>query len=54
MEEVLVGGMPRDLLLRRLDQAGIQFNEYARTLFAHPAFSPALPAEKVRLGKLSP
>jgi hypothetical protein len=35
---VEIGGVAKPELLRRLAAAQVQFNEYARTLFAHPLF----------------
>jgi hypothetical protein len=41
-------------LIQRLLDAGIRFNDYAKTLFQHPAFSPDAPVEKVKLVKIKP
>lgn len=47
-----IGGITKDQLLRKLIEAGIQFNEYAKILFDHPNFSPATThAEKINLVK---
>lgn len=52
-KEIQIGGMNKSELLKRLESAGIQYNEYAKTLFDHPSFSPSTEIKKVRLVKLS-
>lgn len=39
--------------MSRLLEAGIQFNQYAHTLFKHPAFSPSETASSARLVQVS-
>ena len=52
-KEIQIGGMGKDELLKRLETLGIKFNEYAKTLFEHPSFSPPAETQKVKLVKLS-
>jgi hypothetical protein len=49
---ISVAGTPKGPLVGRLIEAGVQFNEYAKILFEHPAFSISDKAEQVRLVKL--
>ena len=51
-KEISIGGITKDQLLRQLIEAGIQFNEYAKILFEHHAFSPINNPEKVQLVKV--
>ena len=53
-KEISVGGVPKNLLINRLVKAGIQFNEYAKTLFEHEAFATDAPVEKLKLVKIKP
>ena len=52
-KEISIGGWPKEVLLQKLVNAGVQFNAYALTLFDHPLFSPTSPAEKAKLVKLT-
>lgn len=49
--EITIGGLTKEQLLRRLSDAGIQFNKYASDLFDHPQFLPSVKTEKVKLVK---
>lgn len=51
-KEISIGGSTKEHLMQRLLEAGIQFNDYARQLFEHPAFVPDEKAEKVALVKV--
>ncbi|MGZ3790321.1 MAG: hypothetical protein ACXVLQ_17445, partial [Bacteriovorax sp.] len=53
-KEISIGGLTKDQLLHQLFEAGIQFNEYARTLFDHPSFVPDNKVTKVQLVKIKP
>jgi len=53
-KEISIGGVPRHQLINRLVKEGIRFNDYAKTLFEHPAFSPDGSTEKVNLVKVKP
>ena len=48
-----MGGLSKESLIQRLVDAGVGFNEYARTLFEHPDFVPGLKSERVALTQLS-
>lgn len=50
-KEITIGGTNKEQLLQQLSEAGIQFNQYALTLFDHPQFLPSTQIEKVRLVK---
>lgn len=52
-KEITVGGLTKERLLQRLNEAGIQFNKYAGILFDHPQFSPPMGAEKAKLVKIA-
>ena len=52
-KEISIGGIPKEHLLQNLIEAGIQFNQYAHTLFDHPHFSPPEKAIKVKLVKVT-
>ncbi len=52
-KEIKIGGLDKEELLQRLVEEGIQFNEYAQTLFEHPEFSPSIKVEKVKLVKVT-
>lgn len=52
-KEISVGGITPEDLLRRLNEAGVRFNDYAQALFSHPDFSPAKPEENLALVKVS-
>jgi len=52
-KEITIGGSSKEQLLKRLSEAGIQFNKYAPMLFDQPQFSPPLAIEKVKLVKIS-
>ncbi len=52
-KEISMGGIAKEQLLLQLKEAGIKFNSYASTLFAHPTFSPSSDVEKVRLAKVT-
>jgi hypothetical protein len=49
---ITVGGCDREQLIRRLVDAGVQFNAYAHALFENPAFAPSETTEAVRLVKI--
>lgn len=51
-KEISTGGLTKGALIQRLINAGIQFNQYAHTLFEHRSFSPEGPIEKVKLVKI--
>lgn len=53
-KEIFIGGLTKDKLLHQLSEAGIQFNEYARTLFEHSSFVPDDKVTKVQLVKIKP
>ncbi len=53
-KEISIGGLTKNQLLQRLDEAGIQFNPYAHKLFEHPDFVPGNEVEKVQLFKVKP
>ncbi|WP_127716745.1 hypothetical protein [Halobacteriovorax sp. HLS] len=48
-KELTIGGLNKDELLQRLSAEGIQFNDYANTLFEHPHFTPSETIEVVKL-----
>ncbi len=50
--EISIGGVPKEHLLARLAHAEIQFNDYAHSLFAHPAFSRDWELKNVALVKV--
>ena len=50
---VPVGGLTKRGLLERLDQRSVSLNEYARTLFADPAFTTSAERRLVRLALVS-
>jgi hypothetical protein len=50
---ISIGGITKDQLIKQLIDAGIQFNEYAKILFEHHAFSPINKSEKVKLVKVT-
>ncbi|MFN9068911.1 MAG: helicase, partial [Bdellovibrionales bacterium] len=52
-KEINIGGLEKEQLIRRLSEAGIQFNKYAHALFEHPQFSPPSEVEKVSLVKVT-
>jgi hypothetical protein len=51
--EITIGGMTKEQLLKNLSEANIQFNDYARTLFEHPDFTPVALSQKVKLAKVN-
>lgn len=51
--ELLIGGTPKDTLLQELRAAGVQFNDSAQKLFAHPGFNPDHAPQKLKLIKTS-
>ena len=50
-KEIIIGGITKKQLLQQLSEAGIQFNQYALTLFDHPQFLPSIQVDKVKLIK---
>lgn len=52
-KEITIGGIRKEQLFQHLSEAGVQFNEYANTLFDHPQFSPPAEIEKVKLVKVT-
>jgi hypothetical protein len=48
-----IGGVSKADLLRRLGQASVQLNDYARALFAAPGFRTSSEARDVRLAVVS-
>lgn len=50
-KEITIGGLSKEQLLQLLSEAGIQFNQYANTLFDHPHFLPSTQVKKVKLVK---
>lgn len=48
---ITIGGTNKEELLARLESAGVQFNAYAKTLFADPQFIVSEKAEIVHLVK---
>ncbi len=53
-KEISIGGLDKELLLQRLVEAGIRFNDYAKILFDHPKFFPSHSVKKVKLVKVKP
>jgi hypothetical protein len=51
--ELVIGGLTKESLIRRLVEAGVEFNDYAKTLFEHPDFAPTQTTEKVTITQLS-
>jgi hypothetical protein len=51
-KEISIGGLTKNQLLQRLDEAGIQFNKYAHTLFEHSSFLPENTVTRVQLVKI--
>lgn len=51
-KEISIGGLTKDQLLQQLDNAGIQFNKYAHTLFEHSSFLPDNKITEVQLVKI--
>lgn len=51
-KEISIGGLTNEQLIKKLVEAGIQFNDYAKALFKHPAFSPRDKKEIVKLVKV--
>jgi hypothetical protein len=52
-KELSIGGLAKEPLIQRLVDTGVQFNQYAETLFEHPSFSPVSTAEQVKLVKVT-
>jgi hypothetical protein len=51
-KEISVGGLAKTQLIKRLVDAGIQFNKYAHVLFEHSAFSPTDKAVQIKLVRI--
>jgi hypothetical protein len=50
-KKIVIGGVPKDVLIEQLKEAGIKFNEYAKILFEHPSFAESNCRETVSLVK---
>src|SRR4051794_12569380 len=53
LSKISIGGLTKESLIQRLVDAGIQLNNYARTLFEHPSFCPQSRIESVTLVKVT-
>ncbi|MFA6238113.1 MAG: hypothetical protein WC635_12340 [Bacteriovorax sp.] len=53
-KNITVGGVPKEILIQRLIESGVQFNEYAKILFEHQDFSPESPCKNFTLIKMKP
>lgn len=47
IRQIAVRGLERSELLQRMDQAGVQLNDYAKMLLAHRVFDEVVPAQKL-------
>lgn len=52
-KSISIGGVNKEVLIQKLVDHGVQFNVYAHTLFAHPAFAVPEKPEAVDLVKIS-
>ena len=52
-KEISIGGLSQEELIHQLVEAGIQFNQYANTLFEHPTFSPSKDVVNAKLIKIN-
>lgn len=50
---MIAGGLPKEALILRLTEAGIQFNKYALDLFEHRDFLPDRKNKSVQLAKVN-
>ena len=51
-KKILIGGLSKEELLKRLSHKNIKFNEYARILFENDKFNPPKKNQKVILTKV--
>jgi len=47
IRQIAVGGLERSELLQRMDQAGVQLNDYAKMLLAHRVFDEVVPVQEL-------
>ena len=51
-KEIKIGGLDKERLLQKLDEANILFNDYAKILIEHEKFLPSKDVQKVNLVKV--